>query len=76
MVQLTWYVTEFLCFFGNRLHPGLSGKKKTRLSSDPLSRSLLQSAQKVKLLEEETIVQLDPSRVEKEMLLAEGYLTR
>ncbi|CAK8682614.1 unnamed protein product [Clavelina lepadiformis] len=60
----------------HRLHPGLSGKKKTRLSSDPLSRSLLQSAQKVKLLEEETIVQLDPSRVEKEMLLAEGYLTR
>jgi len=34
------------------------------------------SAEKVRLLEEDTIVQLDPTRVEKEMMFAQCYLNR
>ena len=58
------------------LHPGLMGKKKSKTSEDSLSKSLRESAEKVKMLEEETIVQLDPLGVEKEILFAQGYLKR
>ena len=59
-----------------RLHPGLLGKRKSKTSDDSLSKSLRESAERVKMLEEETIVQLDPLRGEKEMLFAQGYLKR
>uniref|UniRef100_F6RZS3 Myb-like domain-containing protein n=2 Tax=Ciona intestinalis TaxID=7719 RepID=F6RZS3_CIOIN len=67
---------------GGRLHrtfPCLgskknSGKSRNSASDDQFSKNLRKSAEKVKLLEEDTIVQLDPTRVEKEMLFAEGYL--
>ena len=58
------------------LHPGLAGKRKSKASEDDLSRNLRESAERVKLLEEETIVQLDPLRGEKEHLFAQGYLKR
>lgn len=54
----------------------MSGKKARINDEDHLSRRLRKSAENVRLLEEDTIVQLDPSRVEKEMLFAEGYLKK
>jgi len=46
------------------------------VSEDDLSKNLRESAERVKLLEEETIVQLDPLRGEKEMLFAQSYLNK
>nr|CAB3250323.1 GON-4-like protein [Phallusia mammillata] len=60
----------------HRLHPGLAGKKARIADEDNLSRNLRKSAENIRLLEEDTIVQLDPSRVEKEMLFAQGYLKK